>query len=164
MKKILALLLAVLLLSSTAAFADTDLKTMSNDALLELYEAVRSEMRERGLTPTMSLRDGKYIVGQDIDAGTYLITCTGTEGESLGDAYSSLGSAYGSLLGDDWNQLMGAAGSMLGAVSEMKVEIVGDYGSVLKSFTMKTGDTATITLSEGTALSISEGSCTVEAK
>ena len=44
----------------------------------------------------------------------------------------------------------------------MEVKILGDYGDVLRSVEMKTGDVVTLSLSEGTALQISEGSCTLE--
>ena len=43
-----------------------------------------------------------------------------------------------------------------------KANAAADYGDVLKSVEMKTGDVVTLTLSEGTALQISEGSCTLE--
>ena len=163
MKKLIAVLLAILILSGTFAFAESvDLSAMTNDEVMQLYNDVKAEMSKRNLSVTLNLRDGKYIIGQDIEAGTYKLTCTGTEGESLSDAYSSLGDAYSSLLGDEWGQLMGAAGGLMGSVSEMEVKILGDYGDVLRSVEMKTGDVVTLTLNEGTALQISEGSCTLE--
>jgi len=41
------------------------------------------------------------------------------------------------------------------------VEIIGNYGDVLKSYNLKTGETMNIVLEEGTALQISDGSCTL---
>ena len=35
----------------------------------------------------------------------------------------------------------------------------GDYGTVIKSFALGVGDTARITLEEGTALQITDGAC-----
>ena len=165
MKRFLAIILAVLLLAPAAAFADFDLddiSNMSDDELLELYSQVRDEMKERGLMPTLELSGGKYIVGQDIEPGTYKITCTSTSGEALNDAYSGLGNAYDALLGEGWGQLMGAAGDILESTSDMDVEILGDYGTVIKSVSMKTGDVVTLTLEENTALNITDGSCTIE--
>ena len=165
MKRFLAIILAILLLAPAAAFADFDLDDigdMSDEELLELYSQVRDEMKERGLMPTLELSSGKYIVGQDIEPGTYKITCTATSGEALNDAYSGLGNAYDALLGEGWGQLMGAAGDILESTSDMDVEILGDYGTVIKSVSMKTGDVVTLTLEENTALNITDGSCTIE--
>ena len=172
MKRFLSLLLAVLLLTalSAAAFAESpetspapvDIGTMSNDALLELYAQIRDEMKARGLLAAQTLKSGQYIIGQDIEPGTYKITCTGTDGEDLSDTYDSLGSIYSSILGEEWGNLMSSAGSMLEAVSEMTLEIVGSYGSVERTVTMKSGDTVTITLQEGTALNVEDGTCSIE--
>ena len=164
MKRILTILLiAALFISGITAFADYfDLKSLSDNELLALYEDIRAEMSVRGLSSARSLRSGKYIIGKDILPGTYKITCTGTEGEDLGNAYSSLGNAYGSLLGDDWGNLMGSLGNMMGSISETEVKIIGDYGTELKKVAMKTGDVCSITLSEGTALEISDGSILLE--
>jgi hypothetical protein len=52
---------------------------------------------------------------------------------------------------------------MMEDVVDMTVEIVGDYGDVLKRYDMKAGDSLDITLKEKTALKISDGSCTLTA-
>ena len=109
-----------------------------------------------------TLREGKYIVGEDIEAGAYTLTCTATAGEQMKDAYGSLGSAFDALDGDGgYSSLFGALGGMMEDVIDMTVEIVGDYGDVLNSYGMKSGDSLSIKLEEGTALKISDGSCTV---
>ena len=164
MKRIVCIILTITLLSA-ALFTHAeaaDLKSMSDSDLLLLYDYVRAEMHSRGISPAKSLRAGKYIIGEDILSGTYKITCTSTEGEDIGDAYSSIGNAYGALLGDEWGSLLGSLGGAMGSFSEASIKIVGDYGSVLKSYTMKKGDVMTVTLSEGTALEISDGSVTIE--
>ena len=60
---------------------------------------------------------------------------------------------------------MGRCSALLGGMAEdyvdMTVEIIGDYGDVLKTYSMKTGDTMSITLKEETALQITDGSCTI---
>lgn len=163
MKRIFAVLLVAAVLLGIPAYAESvDLKSLSDRELLSLYESVRTEMAERGITAARSLRAGTYIIGEDILPGTYLITCTGTEAEALGDAYSSLGNAYGALLGDEWGSLMGSLGGAMGTLSGVTVQVLGDYGTVLKKIEMKTGDRSTIALSEGTALKVSEGSITIE--
>ncbi len=68
---------------------------------------------------------------------------------SMGEAYSSFDSALGGL--------MGSLGDVIGDVINAEVEIIGDYGTVLKSFEMKAGDSVRITLEESTVLQLSEG-------
>ena len=112
-----------------------------------------------------TLREGKYIVGEDIAAGTYTLTCIETAGEQLSDAYGSLGSMLDSM-GDDqgYGSMFGAFGDMFEAYVGMTVEILGAYGDVLKSYTMKAGDSMSIKLKNDTALAISDGSCTLVAE
>ncbi len=74
--------------------------------------------------------------------------------------YSSLGSAYSSLdsnSGTDWSSLFGALGGMMEDISELEIEILGDFGDVLKRINLKKDASVDLTLSEGTALQISEG-------
>ena len=110
------------------------------------------------------LREGKYIIGEDIEPGTYTLTCIGTAGTQMNDAYGSLGNAFDALEGgNEFSALFGLLGNMAEDFVDMTVEIIGDYGDVLKTCTMKTGDTMTITLRVETALQITDGSCTIVA-
>ena len=61
------------------------------------------------------------------------------------------------MFNDELGGLFGSLGGMMGEVMNASVEIIGDYGSVLKSFEMKSGDSVQITLQEGTALQLSDG-------
>ncbi|MDO5444163.1 MAG: hypothetical protein Q4F31_00895 [Eubacteriales bacterium] len=164
MKKrfVLFLIVAILFCNVFACADGIDLKSLSNKDLLSLYESIRNEMSSRGIISARALPEGKYIVGEDILPGTYRITCTGTEGEDLSNTYSALGNAYGALLGDEWGSLMGSLGGAMSTISEASVKILGDYGTVIKSISMKTGDVSSITLNEGTALEITDGSITIE--
>ena len=158
--------ICVLILGTTAFASDIDLASLGDDQLKQLYEDVREEMVNRGLpiSKEITLREGKFIVGEDILPGTYTITCQETDGEKIGDAYSSLGNAIDSL--DDENSgagsLMDALGGMMEDVALTTVEILGDYGDVLKSFEMKSGETATITLEENTAIQVTGGTIVFE--
>ena len=108
------------------------------------------------------LREGKYIIGEDIEAGTYTLTCIATAGEQMNDTYGSLGSAFDAIEGgNEFGSLFGMLGDMAEDYVDMTVEIIGDYGDVLKTYSMKTGDTMSITLKEETALQITDGSCTI---
>ena len=44
-----------------------------------------------------------------------------------------------------------------------EVKIIGDYGTVLKSFELKAGQSARINLEKNTALKVSEGTCVLTA-
>ena len=163
MKKLFSALLVLCLafcLFSIPASAANSISDYSDDQLKQLYELVRDEMIKRGLplAQEVTLREGKFIVGQDILPGSYTVKCTATSGDTYGDLYSSLGDAYSSF-DSALGGLMGSLGGMMGA----EVEILGDYGTVLKSFEMKAGDSARITLEEGTALQISDGTCVLTA-
>ena len=165
MKKLLSTLLilalTLALLSATAFAAGTpDFSKYSDAELKQLYEAVRGEMISRNLplAQEVTLRDGKYIVGEDLLPGTYTLKCIQTEGDTYGDMYSSLGDAY-SMFDDSLGSLMGSLGGMMSSISYAEVAILGDYGTVLKSFEMKAGDSVRISLTENTALQISEGTC-----
>ena len=46
----------------------------------------------------------------------------------------------------------------------MTVEIIGDYGTVIKSVQLKKGESATLTLEGRVALKVSEGTCQLESK
>ena len=108
------------------------------------------------------LREGKYIIGEDIEAGTYTLTCTATAGEQMNDTYGSLGDAFDAIEGgNEFGSLFGMLGGMAEDYVDMTVEIIGDYGDVLKTYSMKTGDTMSITLKEETALQITDGSCMI---
>ena len=108
------------------------------------------------------LREGKYIIGEDIEAGTYTLTCIATAGEQMNDTYGSLGSAFDAIEGgNEFGSLFGMLGGMAEDYVDMTVEIIGDYGDILKTYSMKTGDTMSITLKEETALQITDGSCTI---
>ena len=169
MKRALTIVLSVLLLISSLSIgvyaAGIDLSKMTDKELTELYDQVIAEMLERGLTVSSKINfaEGKYIVGEDILPGKYKVTCITTEGESLGSLYSSVGDIY-SNIGDDngLGSLMGSLGGMMETVAPLTIEILGDYGTVLKSYEMKKGDEIKITLKEQTALQISDGTCCFE--
>ncbi|MBQ3701446.1 MAG: hypothetical protein II885_01675 [Oscillospiraceae bacterium] len=168
MKRLLSMLLVFVLALATlapVAYAEYGLEAFSNDQLRDLYDCVRQEMKNRGLKlqQDVTLREGKYIVGDDIMPGTYTLKCTETSGDTYGGLYSSLGDLYGgmdSALGG----LMGSLGGMMSDIINTEVQIIGDYGTVLKSYELKAGESVQLTLSENTALKISEGTCILTAE
>ena len=110
----------------------------------------------------VKLKEGKYIIGRDIPAGRYRLTCTGTTGQQFSNVYGALGNAFDAMEGTNtYGNLFGAFGGLMEEYSELSVEIVGDYGDVLASKTLKDGDYVYINLKEGTALRITDGTCTL---
>ena len=169
MKKTLLIAFIFLFLLSLPVFAqEAEVRNLSDSQLRDLYEIVKAEMSRRGLDKVeLTLGDGKYIIGRDIPAGNYTITCISTEGESLSGMYNSLGSAVDSMSGSEsnaWGSLFGALGGLMEEVSELRVEILGNYGDVLKATTLKKNASADLTLQEGTALQISDGSAIIVSK
>ena len=155
-----AVFVVVCLLSTAASAAGApDFSQMSDKEVQEIYEAVRDEMIARGLplAQEITLKSGKFIVGEDILPGTYTVKCLKSDGDTYGDLYSGLGNAY-SGIDSSLGGLMGSLGGMMGDLITTGVDIIGDYGTVLKSYELKTGDSVTVKLEEGTALQISDGS------
>ncbi len=165
MKRIVALLVALLLTLGCACAESLDYSGMSDDEVMAVYSGAKQELINRGLIAGLerTLREGKYIIGKDIPAGSYTITCIGTAGDTAGDAYGALGSMMDALDDEDsgFGDAFGSLGGMMGSYMDMTADIIGDYGDVLRSYNMKTGDSFVITLEEGTALQISDGSCTI---
>ena len=91
MKKLLSALLilalALALLSATAfAAGNPELSKYSDAEIKQMYEAFRDEMVARGmpLAAQITLKEGKFIVGEDILPGSYTIKCTETFGDTYG--------------------------------------------------------------------------------
>jgi len=80
----------------------------------------------------------------------------------MNDAYASLGSVFGALEGgSEFGSLFGMLGGMAENYVNMTIEIIGNYGDVLKRYSMKKGDAISIALKAETALQITDGSCTI---
>ena len=94
--------ICVLMLGITAFASDIDLASLGDDQLKQLYENVKAEMVNRGLpvSKEITLREGKFIIGEDILPGTYTITCRETDGEKIGDPGASLPVADLNMEGD----------------------------------------------------------------
>ena len=59
---------------------------------------------------------------------------------------------------------MDTLGGMMEDVALTRLEILGDYGDVLKSFEMKSNESTTITLEENTAIQVTGGTVSLEAE
>ena len=78
MKKLLSVMLALLILVSAAgvAFAaDLNLSDYTDEEIVEMLAALQQELLDRKIRKAASLAPGRYVVGEEIPAGAYDITC-----------------------------------------------------------------------------------------
>lgn len=77
MKRILALVVTILLLSTCAMAEEIDLTGMDLASLLELHTKVDAAVQDKidCLVDDNLIFQGVYVVGKDITAGYYLFTC-----------------------------------------------------------------------------------------
>ena len=165
MKRLVALIMVLVWVLGFACAESLDYSSMTDEELMDVYGEIKQELVSRGLITggERTLREGKYIIGKDIPAGSYTITCIGTAGETAGDAYGALGDMMDAVddEGSGFGDAFGSLGGLMSEYIDMSVEIIGNYGDVLHSYNMKNGDSFVINLEEGTALQISDGSCTI---
>ena len=81
MKKLITVILILALLLPAAALADLpDISGLSSDELLELNHQIQMLLFSEKLVQGITVEQGKYIIGEDIPAGTYRIEITGIGG------------------------------------------------------------------------------------
>lgn len=75
MKRLVCLVLSLLLLATTIASAETsfDVSNYSLTELMELRAIIDDQINTLSAIPSEELQPGKYIAGQDIAAGSYII-------------------------------------------------------------------------------------------
>lgn len=178
MKKLLVIVMIICILMASNAIAETtnQYAQIPDEVLTILYNEVMAEMKNRGLLESDSesnnilrtkvedivLHEGKYIIGDDIPAGTYLITCTEAD-DSYQDYFSAMGGLAGLMdeeTGNAYSSLFNALG-MLAGEPTINITIIGPYGSTEKSYKLKKNENVKISLRENTAIEISAGSCTL---
>lgn len=92
MKKLLALILILVCVTSFAAAESIDLSGLSFDQLMELRNKLNAEIISRAEWKEVTVPAGTWIVGEDIPAGTYSIT------PKNGGAYLRIRDTSGDLL------------------------------------------------------------------
>lgn len=73
MKKLVSIILFITLFVVPALADEIDLSSMTFDELLTLRAALNSEISMRLENESSNIYSGKYIVGEDIKAGTYVL-------------------------------------------------------------------------------------------
>lgn len=74
MKKIVAIVLMLGLVSLLSGFAEQSFDGMSDDEVKAIYESILNEMTKRELLSNAVLGTGQYVVGTDIAEGTYNVS------------------------------------------------------------------------------------------
>ena len=101
---------------------------------------------------------GTYIVGADLQAGTYDVVCTAVDDENLGDSMSALGDLYGSFGLDNYGSYFDSLGGLYDSVAEMYLTVYNANGIWDNMYTLKSGETARIVLTDGMKIEINDGS------
>ena len=73
MKKLIALILAALLIPAASLAAVPDISALPEAELLELNRQIQLRLFSQQLVDGVTVPDGVYTVGEDIPAGTYRI-------------------------------------------------------------------------------------------
>lgn len=88
MKKVIALVIALVLLGSSAMAEIPDVSSLTDDELETLQKALSAEVSERGIEKSAVLVQGTYVCGQDIPAGSYLFTSFADKGSGVFAVYT----------------------------------------------------------------------------
>ena len=90
MKRLITILLILALAVPAISLADLpDISGLTNEELVELNKNIQSILFSRQLVDGVTVPPGRYIIGEDIPAGTYRIEITG--GTGFYDVYDSPG-------------------------------------------------------------------------
>lgn len=106
-----------------------------------------------------SFGQGTFIVGQDLKAGTYDITCTSTSDENMSGSMSGFSDFYASQGMSEYADMFGSLGDMYGSIGGMTVKTYKANASYSDQYlTLKSGETARIILEDGGKLELTDGS------
>lgn len=88
MNRIVLLLLLVLLVMGSCAYAELDYNSMSYDELLRINSLVQAALFQKGiLADGVTIYPGVYKVGEEIPAGVYRAECKGAYSSALLNIY-----------------------------------------------------------------------------
>ena len=129
----------------------------------DLYTAL-SEINSFRSTPatqsSYSFGQGTYIVGQDLQAGTYDVRCDSVSDEGYSDSISALGDAYSGLGLGDYGAAFGSLGDLYGTLETMTVNIEYSNGTFANYLNLKSGETARVILENGMRITLTDGTST----
>ena len=163
-------------------FANEYFKDKSDDNVTMLFELSLLELRSRGLiteevfqkiitandadnvTDSKAINqaeytfgNGTFIVGLDLNPGTYDITCTAADDESYDSSMDAFSEVYGNLGLGDYSDLFGAMGDLYSSLAGISVTVYDKNGMYDNYYTLDVGKTARIILEDGGKIEISGG-------
>lgn len=100
---------------------------------------------------------GTFVVGQDLAAGTYDVTCTSTNDSSYSDsmnAFSDFASSYGM---EEYANLFDSYGSLATSLDSMSIIVYKANGIYDNSYTIKPDGSARIIVTDGMKIEITGG-------
>ena len=118
--------------------------------------------KQNSQTYKKELSYGEYIVGEDIPAGTYIITCI-----ELNDSHTEYMNAMGDLATqmEDGGDVLSAYFKAMGALNNdptTTISVIDNTGKTLKKSSIKKGEKVTFHLQENTTFIISDGKCSLQ--
>lgn len=150
------------------------LKTMDLDALHEqklltdeVYTKFINDLTKAGadLAPkstqtTYSFGQGTYVVGLDIQPGTYDVRCDSVSNEGYSGNIEGIGELYSGLGLDDYASAFDSMEGIYSALEVMTVDILNPNGTYADYLSLKSGETARVILEDGMKLELKDGTTT----
>lgn len=95
MKRLIVVLVVICLVASSivSVYAE-DLNTKSDEELIAMYREIQSILLDRNGKYTVQLNAGKYIIGDDLPAGSYRIEAKGAYSSSTLKVYEDANAKY----------------------------------------------------------------------
>lgn len=122
------------------------------------YKTILANKSDENLPEEYSFGQGTFVVGADLKAGTYDITCKSTSDDDFDDSMSGFSDFYAGQGMDDYADMFSSIGGMYDSIAGMTVETIDKDGLMDKYLTLKSGETARIILEDGMKLELSGGS------
>lgn len=107
-----------------------------------------------------SFGQGTYVVGQDLQPGTYDVTCNSVNDEGYSDSIGALGDAYSSMGMSDFGSAFNSLGDLYGSLETMTINIQYSNGTYANYLSLKSGETARVILESGMRIDLSGGTST----
>ena len=128
-----------------------------SDQTYKSYKEIYA-MMSQDLPNEYSFGQGTFVVGTDLKAGTYDITCKSASDDGFNDSMSGFSDFYAGQGMDDYADMFNSISGMYGSIAGMTVETIGKDGLMDKYLTLKSGENARIILEDGMKLELSGGS------
>ncbi len=145
--------------------ANIDVEQLHDKGLLKdsLYESMRQLLSFRSAPAAQSIYSfgqGIYVVGQDLQPGTYDIKCDSVADEGYSESIGALGDIYSGLGLGDYGSAFGSLGDIYETLEVMTINIQYSNGTTANYMTLKSGETARVILENGMKVELQDGTST----